>query len=154
MVRDLSDVCFYSYFSVMDDIRLRSPPDGQLYEIRFILHLIPYWNSGVHNFVELDSVVYLMGSIMVGLAGIVADFFGVSMTAFCKCPYMLFKGWQRLFHDLVGRAGPFLETACVPFAGLAIILWPAAVLGALIASMLSSFFLGGYAGIVTYQVCC
>lgn len=65
---------------------------------------------------------------------------------------MLFKGWHRLFHDLIGREGPFLETICVPLAGLAILLWPLAVGGAVLASMLASFFLGAYAGIIAYQV--
>jgi hypothetical protein len=65
---------------------------------------------------------------------------------------MLFKGWHRLFHDLVGREGPFLETICVPFAGLAILLWPLAVAGAVLASILASYFLGAYAGVVAYQV--
>lgn len=65
---------------------------------------------------------------------------------------MLFKGWARLFHDLIGREGPFLETICVPFAGLAIILWPLAVVGAVLGSMFSSIFLGAYAGVIVYQV--
>ncbi|CAA6664183.1 unnamed protein product [Spirodela intermedia] len=130
VVRDLTDVCFHSYFSIMDDVRLCSPPKGQRYEI---------------------SLLYLMGSLLVGLAGIMVDFFVISLTALCKCPCMLIKGWERLIHDLIGREGPFLETACVPFAGLAIILWPAAVIGAVVASILSSFFLGGYAAVVAYQ---
>jgi len=66
---------------------------------------------------------------------------------------MLLKGWHRLFHDLIGREGPFLETVCVPFAGLAIILWPLAVVGAVIAAFISSFFLGLYGSIIAYQVC-
>ena len=65
---------------------------------------------------------------------------------------MLFKGWHRLFHDLIGREGPFLETMCVPFAGLAIILWPMAVVGTILGSIVSSIFLGAYAGVVVYQV--
>lgn len=65
---------------------------------------------------------------------------------------MLIKGWHRLFHDLVGREGPFLETICVPIAGLAILLWPLAVAGAVLASMVASVFLGAYAGIIAYQV--
>ncbi|KAH9743803.1 transmembrane protein [Citrus sinensis] len=64
---------------------------------------------------------------------------------------MLFKGWHRLFHDLIGREGPFLETICVPLAGLAIILWPLAVVGAVLGSMVTSIFLGAYAGVVVYQ---
>lgn len=53
----------------------------------------------------------------------------------------------------MGREGPFLETVCVPFAGLAIVLWPLAVLGAVLASFFSSFFLGLYAGVIVHQVC-
>ncbi|CAK9162419.1 unnamed protein product [Ilex paraguariensis] len=74
-----------------------------------------------------------------------------SFIALCKCPYMLFKGWHRLFHDCIGREGPFLETICVPFAGLAILLWPLAVVGAVLGSMVSSIFLGAYAAVVVYQ---
>ena len=65
---------------------------------------------------------------------------------------MLIKGWRRLFHDLIGRKGPFSETICVPFAGLAILLWPLAVVGALVGSIISSIFLGAYAGVIVYQV--
>lgn len=32
-VRDLTDVCLYSYFSVMDDLRKQDPPGGRI-EIR------------------------------------------------------------------------------------------------------------------------
>jgi hypothetical protein len=74
-----------------------------------------------------------------------------TVIAVYKFPVMLFKGWKRLIEDLVGREGPFLETACVPFAGLAILLWPFAVLGAFLASVISSVPLGAYAAIVVYQ---
>lgn len=53
---------------------------------------------------------------------------------------------------MIGREGPFLETACVPFAGLAILLWPFAVLGSVLASILSSIPLGAYGAVVAYQV--
>lgn len=76
----------------------------------------------------------------------------ITMVAIWKSPYMLFRGWKRLFEDLIGREGPFLETVCVPFAGLAIILWPLAVVGAVVASFISSFFLGLYSGAIAYQV--
>lgn len=65
---------------------------------------------------------------------------------------MLIKGWKRLLEDLIGREGPFLETECVPFAGLAIILWPLAVVSAVIASVICSIFLGLYSGVVVHQV--
>ncbi|KAJ6965600.1 hypothetical protein NC652_003473 [Populus alba x Populus x berolinensis] len=129
VVRDFGDVCYHSYFSLLDDLR-QGTPDVKYYEIR----LLP-----------------LPGAIIAGSLGIVFDFPLVSLIAICKSPYMLFKGWHRLFHDLIGREGPFLETICVPFAGLAILLWPLAVVGAVLGSMVSSIFLGAYAGVVVYQ---
>ncbi|XP_071734967.1 uncharacterized membrane protein At3g27390-like [Rutidosis leptorrhynchoides] len=128
-VRDLTDVCLYSYFSVMDDLRKQDPPGGRI-EIR---------------------VVYVPIAILVGLLGFVVDFPVITILAALKSPYMLLKGWHRLFHDCIGREGPFLETICVPFAGLAILLWPFAVAGALLGSMLASIILGFYAAVVAYQ---
>ncbi|XP_028778555.1 uncharacterized membrane protein At3g27390 [Neltuma alba] len=130
VVRDVRDVCFYSYFSIMDDLRQKGPPDVKYLEIRLL---------------------YLPGAIIAGVLGILVDGPVISFVALFKSPYMLFKGWKRLFHDLIGREGPFLETICVPFAGLAILLWPLAVIGSVLASMLASVFLGAYAGIVAYQ---
>ncbi|THU70804.1 hypothetical protein C4D60_Mb08t28860 [Musa balbisiana] len=130
VVRDVKDICLHSYFSIMDDLRLHDPPNGEPYEIR--LHYIP-------------------GACLAGLLGVMVDVPMISLIAICKSPYMLFKGWRRLFHDLIGREGPFLETACVPFAGLAIILWPLAVAGAVMASIISSFSLGAYAAVIAYQ---
>ncbi|PKU76364.1 uncharacterized membrane protein At3g27390 isoform X1 [Dendrobium catenatum] len=130
VVRDLKDVCFHSYFSIMDDLRLQDAPNGTPYEIR--LSCLP-------------------GALLAGVLGILVDLPMISLLALFKSPYMLFKGWNRLFHDLIGREGPFLETVCVPFAGLAILLWPVAVGGAVFASSISSLFLGGYAAVVAYQ---
>ncbi|KAJ7970722.1 Steroid nuclear receptor, ligand-binding [Quillaja saponaria] len=130
IVRDLRDVCFHSYFSVMDDLLLKGFPDGKYYEIRLL---------------------YLPGAIVAGILGILVDFPVISLVALCKSPYMLFKGWHRLFHDLIGREGPFLETICVPLAGLAILLWPLAVVGSVMGSVVASVFLGTYAGVVVYQ---
>nr|KYP43966.1 putative membrane protein At3g27390 family [Cajanus cajan] len=100
---------------------------------------------------ELHWLRYFPAAIVAAVLGIIVDMPAISAVAICKGPYMLFKGWNRLFHDLIGREGPFLETICVPFAGLAIILWPLAVVGAILASVLASFFLGAYAGLVAYQ---
>ncbi|KAL9457845.1 hypothetical protein AB3S75_006817 [Citrus x aurantiifolia] len=130
IVRDFKDVCFHSYFSLMDDLRQKQAPDGKYYEIRLL---------------------YIPGAIVAGGLGVLIDVPVISVVALCKSPYMLFKGWHRLFHDLIGREGPFLETICVPLAGLAIILWPLAVVGAVLGSMVTSIFLGAYAGVVVYQ---
>ncbi|XAR58243.1 hypothetical protein NMG60_11026658 [Bertholletia excelsa] len=129
-IRDFKDVCFHSYLSVMHDLQIEGPLQGKYYEIRLL---------------------YIPGAILVGFLGFLVDLPVISVIAFFKCPYMLFKGWNRLFHDCIGREGPFLETICVPFAGLAIILWPLAVTGAVLGSMVASIFLGFYAAVVAYQ---
>nr|KJB33896.1 hypothetical protein B456_006G036800 [Gossypium raimondii] len=127
VVKDFKDVCVHSYYSFMEELRQK---DGQYYEIRFL---------------------YLLPALIAAVLGFLVDFPMISLIAFCKSPYMLVKGWHRLFHDLVGREGPFLETICVPFAGLAILLWPLAVIGAVLGSMASSIFLGAYAAVIVYQ---
>ncbi|KAL2500216.1 hypothetical protein Adt_25766 [Abeliophyllum distichum] len=128
VIRDFMDVCYHSYFSIMDDLRV----EGKYYEIR---------------------ILYLPLALIIGVLGAMVDLPVISIIAFCKSPYMLFKGWHRLFQDCIGREGPFLETICVPFAGLAILLWPLAVVGAVLGSMVSSIFLGAYAAVIVYQEC-
>ncbi|GMH06810.1 hypothetical protein Nepgr_008650 [Nepenthes gracilis] len=132
IIRDFRDVCFHSYFSIMDDLQRQGSPDGKYYEIR---------------------VLYLPGAVVAGVLGISIDLPMILLIALFKSPYMLFRGWHRLFQDLIGREGPFLETICVPFAGLAILLWPLAVGGAVLGAVVSSIFLGAFAGVVAYQEC-
>ncbi|GJM85444.1 hypothetical protein PR202_ga01890 [Eleusine coracana subsp. coracana] len=131
VVRDMKDMLLHSYFSIMDEIRLHAPPDGKPYEIRLL---------------------HIPGSIFAAVCGLVVDSIMFTLIALYKFPVMLFKGWKRLIEDLVGREGPFLETACVPFAGLAILLWPFAVLGAFLASIICSIPFGAYAAVVVYQL--
>ncbi|KAI6698832.1 hypothetical protein NL676_018951 [Syzygium grande] len=131
VVRDFTDFCFHSYFSFMDELRDKIQPDEKPIDIK--LSKVP-------------------ASLMVSLMGVVVDVPSIMAVALVKSPYMLFRGWKRLLEDLIGREGPFLETVCVPFAGLAIILWPLAVIGAVTAAFLSSFFLGLYGGVVVYQI--
>ncbi|PIN17797.1 hypothetical protein CDL12_09534 [Handroanthus impetiginosus] len=130
IIRDVLDVCYHSYFSIMDDLRHRRPPEVKYYEIRLL---------------------YVPLAFIAGILGALIDFPVISIIAFYKSPYMLIKGWHRLFHDCIGREGPFLETICVPFAGLAILLWPLAVLGAVLGSMVSGIFFGAYASVIVYQ---
>ncbi|KZV57456.1 hypothetical protein F511_35254 [Dorcoceras hygrometricum] len=130
IIRDVMDVGYHSYFSIMDDLLHLGPQEGKYYEIRLI---------------------YLPQALVAGILGSMIDFPVISVIAMFKSFYMLFKGWHRLFHDCIGREGPFLETICVPFAGLAILLWPLAVVGAVLGSMLSSIFLGAYAAVIVYQ---
>ncbi|KAL6012498.1 hypothetical protein ACLOJK_002987 [Asimina triloba] len=128
IVRDFTDVCFHSYFSVMDGL-LESKGEAPI-EIK--LSQIP-------------------GCALAAALGVSIDVPMITVLVIYKAPIMLFKGWQRLFHDLIGREGPFLETVCVPVAGLLILLWPIAVSLAVVAGCSSSFVLGCYAFAVAYQ---
>lgn len=92
------------------------------------------------------------GFLAVGLIGLIVEIPSYAAIALLKSPYMLFKGWQRLLHDLVSREGPFLETACVPVAGLAVFLWPLVVIGSIVLAIFSSFFVGLYGSVIAYQV--
>ncbi|KAL6909671.1 hypothetical protein ACP4OV_001330 [Aristida adscensionis] len=130
IVRDVTDFCFHSYFSFMDDLIEKMGDDESPRDIK---------------------LSYLPRSMLVAFIAVPVDVLMISGVALWKSPCMLLKGWQRLCEDLVGREGPFLETVCVPFAGLAIVLWPLAVLGAMIASFLSSFYFGFRAGLIAYQ---
>ncbi|XP_020531299.1 uncharacterized membrane protein At3g27390 isoform X2 [Amborella trichopoda] len=130
VVRDFTDFCFHSYFSYMDELREKMHDDEQPTDIKLL---------------ELPSC------LLVSLLSVVVDVPMITLVALSKSPYMLFKGWKRLLEDLIGREGPFLETVCVPFAGLAIILWPLAVTLAVVSAFLSSFFLGLYGGVIVHQ---
>jgi hypothetical protein len=85
--------------------------------------------------------------------GLIVDIPLFTAIAVVKSPYMLFKGWFRLVHDLITREGPFLETACIPIAGLTILLWPIVVTASILLAVFSSIFVGLYASIIVYQVC-
>lgn len=97
-------------------------------------------------------VLQLPGCLLVAILGIVVNIPLISIISLYKGPILLFKGWQQLIRDLIGREGPFLETVCVPFAGLWILLWPFVVLFAIIAGILSSVPIGCYSAVVAYQV--
>lgn len=90
--------------------------------------------------------------IIVGLLGLMVEIPLYTAIAVVKSPYMLFKGWFRLGHDLISREGPFLETACIPIAGLTILVWPIVVVGSVSLAAFSSFFVGLYASVIVYQV--
>lgn len=119
---------------------------------------MPYSSQKVTSIQHLSFLLVscrlldFLGGSIIGILGSVVDTPVILLIALYKCPFMLFKGWCRLFHDLISRKGPFLETICVPFAGLAILLWPLAVVGALVGSIISGIFLGAYAGVIVYQV--
>ena len=90
---------------------------------------------------------------IVGLVGVLFDTPAISIMAFCKMPIMLYKGWSRLLEDLLTRNGPCLEAACVPFAGLALLLWPFVVVMSALTALICSPFLGLFSAVVVYQVC-
>ncbi|XP_068666469.1 uncharacterized membrane protein At3g27390-like [Aristolochia californica] len=131
IVCDVTDFCFHSYFSYMDELSEVVHVDEKPVEIKLLM---------------------LPSCLLVGLLSVLIDVPMITIVALWKSPYMLFKGWKGLFEDLIiGREGPFLETVCVPFAGLAIILWPLAVVAAVICVFICSIFLGLYGGGVVHQ---
>lgn len=130
VVRDFTDFCFHSYFSFMDELSEEMPADQNPIDIKLLK--VP-------------------NCLLVILLGILVDVPLITAVAIWKSPCMLFKGWKRMFEDLIGREGPFLETVCVPFAALAIILWPLAVVGAVISAFFASFFLVLYSAVVVHQ---
>ncbi|KAL5992762.1 hypothetical protein ACLOJK_013681 [Asimina triloba] len=128
-VRDFADLCYHSYPQYLKELREGSDSD-QTHTMR---------------------LVEVPGCLAVGVMGLIVEIPLYTAIALVKAPYMLFKGWQRLLHDLVSREGPFLESACVPIAGLAILLWPLVVIGSVLLAIFSSFFVGLYGSIVAYQ---
>lgn len=128
IVGDFKDFSFHSYFSLMDELL----------------------DSKGEEPIEL-KVAVLPGCLLSAILGIVVDVLIITVITLYKTPILLYKGWKRLIQDLVGREGPFLETVCVPFAGLWILLWPVVVLFALLLGVLSSPGFGFYAAVVAYQ---
>ncbi|KAH9607389.1 hypothetical protein KSS87_013363 [Heliosperma pusillum] len=128
IVRDFADFSFHSYFSVMDELLLDNGDDR----------------------VEL-KVIMLPGCLISAIVGLVVDVVMITIITIYKSPILLIKGWQRLIQDLIGREGPFLESICVPFAGICILLWPLAVLTAVVLGILSSLGFGCYSAVVAYQ---
>ncbi|KAL7231817.1 hypothetical protein ACSBR2_009950 [Camellia fascicularis] len=129
VVRDFADFCYHSYPLYLKELR-ESPSSNELQPLRFI---------------------HVPGCIIVGLMGLIVEIPLYTAIAIVKSPYMLFKGWHRLIHDLISREGPFLETACIPIAGLTILMWPLVVIGSIIFAVFSSFFIGLYGSVIVYQ---
>ncbi|XP_022853975.1 uncharacterized membrane protein At3g27390-like isoform X1 [Olea europaea var. sylvestris] len=129
VVRDFADICYHSFPLYLKELR-EYPESHELQPLRLI---------------------HVPGCIIVGLMGLIVEIPLYTAIAIVKSPYMLFKGWHRLVHDLISREGPFLETACVPIAGLAILMWPLVVIGSIIMAIFSSFFIGLYGSVIVYQ---
>ncbi|WVZ85857.1 hypothetical protein U9M48_032719 [Paspalum notatum var. saurae] len=129
VVRDFADICFHSYPVYLKELRENSQ------------------NREPHSIRLLD----VPSCIVVAILGLVVDIPLYTVIALIKSPYMLFKGWQRLLHDLISREGPFLETVCVPIAGLAILFWPLVVVGSVLLAIVSSIFVGLYGAVIVFQ---
>ncbi|KAG8384394.1 hypothetical protein BUALT_Bualt04G0113500 [Buddleja alternifolia] len=129
VVRDFADLCIHSYPIYLKELR-ENPTSNELQPLRFI---------------------HVPACIIVGLMGLIVEIPLYTAIAIVKSPYMLFKGWQRLLHDLISREGPFLETACIPIAGLTILMWPLVVIGSILMAIFTSFFIGLYGSIIVYQ---
>ncbi|EEF40053.1 uncharacterized membrane protein At3g27390 [Ricinus communis] len=129
VVRDFADFSFHSYFSVMDGL-LKSKDEEEPIELK---------------------IAQVPGCILAACLAILVDVPVITIIVVYKAPILLFKGWHRLIQDLIGRAGPFFETVCIPFAGFWILLWPIVVLLATLAGIVSSFGFGCYAAVVAYQ---
>lgn len=128
VVRDFADICIHSYPLYLKEIR--ESTSSELQTLRFI---------------------HVPGIIIVGLVGLVVEIPSYTIIAVIKSPLMLLKGWQRLTHDLISREGPFFETACIPVAGLTILLWPLFVVGSIVLSIFAGVFVGLYGAVVVYQ---
>ncbi|KAF4380786.1 hypothetical protein F8388_017140 [Cannabis sativa] len=129
VVRDFADLCYHSYPIYLKELR-ESPDSNEVQTLRFI---------------------HVPACIIAGLMGLVVEVPLYTAIAIVKSPYMLFKGWFRLIHDLISREGPFLETACIPIAGLTILVWPIVVVGSVILAVFSSIFVGLHASVIVYQ---
>ncbi|XP_043712191.1 uncharacterized membrane protein At3g27390 [Telopea speciosissima] len=130
VVRDFADVCYHSYPAYLKELRERNASFEDTQTLRLI---------------------HVPACIVVGLMGLIVEIPLYTIIAIVKGPLMLFKGWHRLLHDLVTREGPFFETACIPVAGLTILLWPLIVIGSIFFSIFSSIFIGLYGSAIVYQ---
>ncbi|KAH9745441.1 hypothetical protein KPL70_004073 [Citrus sinensis] len=146
---DVTDKCYHCFASVLVMIIFIVRESLAIILVVYSLHIrmvvCPLSEEAIQRLSKLPSC------LLATLVGVPVDVFLITALALWKSPFMLFKGWKRLLEDLIGREGPFLETVCVPFAGLAILLWPLAVVGAVVAAIISSFFLGLYAGVIAHQ---
>ncbi|KAL9245778.1 hypothetical protein vseg_019391 [Gypsophila vaccaria] len=129
IVRDFADLCIHSY----------------------PMYLKQICECGSTDEVQTLKFIHIPAIIIVGLLGLAVEIPFYTAIVIVKSPFMLFKGWQRLTHDLIAREGPFLETACIPVAGLAILFWPIFVAGSIVLAIFTSVFVGLYGSVVVYQ---
>ncbi|KAJ0041554.1 hypothetical protein Pint_28073 [Pistacia integerrima] len=105
-VTDFADMCYHSFPVYLKELR-ECPHSNEPSNSKVILLFVRgnKWRKGL---------VYVPGCIIVGLIGLVVNIPLYTVIALVKSPYMLFKGWFRLLHDLISREGPFLETGLHP----------------------------------------
>ncbi|CAL0312802.1 unnamed protein product [Lupinus luteus] len=127
VVRDFADICYHSYPTYLKELRESTDEYKRL------------------------RLIHIPGCIIAGIMGLIVEIPLFTAIAIVKSPYLLFKGWFRLLHDLISREGPFLETACVPIAGLTVFVWPLVVIACILMAIFSSIFVGLYASIIVYQ---
>eukprot|EP00258_Populus_trichocarpa_P024163 XP_024440182.1 uncharacterized membrane protein At3g27390 isoform X2 [Populus trichocarpa] len=101
VVCDFTDFCFHSYFSYMDELCEKVPPEEKPMDVK---------------------LAKLPSCLLVILIAVPVDVLLITAVALWKSPYMLFRGWKRLLEDLIGREGPFLETEDSLLKGLGYIL--------------------------------
>ncbi|XP_073260802.1 uncharacterized membrane protein At3g27390 isoform X2 [Populus alba] len=101
VVCDFTDFCFHSYFSYMDELCEKVPPEEKPMDVK---------------------LAKLPSCLLVILIAVPVDVLLITAVALWKSPYMLFRGWKRLLEDLIGREGPFLETEDSLMKGLGYIL--------------------------------
>lgn len=129
MVQDFVDMCYHTYPLFLKEL-CDTPCSNEIQPLRFL---------------------HVPSCVIVGIMGLIVEIPLYTVIAVVKSPYMLFKGWQQLIHDVISREGPFLETACIPIAGLAILLWPLIVLACVVISVFISILVALYGPVVVYQ---
>ncbi|KAL9232374.1 hypothetical protein vseg_007494 [Gypsophila vaccaria] len=115
------------------------------------MYLKQICECGSTDEVQTLKFIHIPAIVIVGLLGLAVEIPFYTTIVIVKSSFMLFKGWQRLTHDLIAREGPFLETAFIPVAGLAILFWPIFVAGSILLAIFTSVFVGLYSSVVVYQ---
>jgi hypothetical protein len=120
--------------------------------VKGLIYLIGNKQSDILLHVVVSRLADIPGCIFAGLLGMVVDTLLISSVALAKSPLMLLKGWKQLTMDLLGQQGSCVDAACVPLAGLAILLWPLVVCATAFTAMICSPFFGLFSAVIVYQV--
>ncbi|XP_024537062.1 uncharacterized membrane protein At3g27390 [Selaginella moellendorffii] len=130
VVRDFTDWCYHSCPAYIADFR-----DGEAID-------------GPYNIRLLEIPTCFVAAVL----GVMVDVPLFAIISLIKSPFMLVKGWERLLDDLiVSQEGTCVKVVCVPFAGLAILLWPLVVVAAVVSGVFTSIFVGLYAAVIVHK---